>query len=124
MKTNFSPDYAIYPGEFLKEEMEALKISQKALSEKTGISKTIINEIIKGKRRISAELAVKFESVLYSPASYWLNLQAVYDEAVARKKLGAIVSPYNELSISMDEKSETIYGPFDSIESLMEALNA
>lgn len=87
METNFYPNYSIHPGVFLKEEMEVLKISQKALAEKIGISKTIINEVIHGKRKISGELAVKLEQVLYSPASYWLNLQSIYDEAEARKKL-------------------------------------
>ncbi len=87
METNFNPNYSIHPGVFLREEMEALRTSQKALAEKIGVSKTIINEILHGKRKINGELAVKLEQVLYSPASYWLNLQALYDEAEARKKL-------------------------------------
>lgn len=87
MATNFKPNYTVHPGVFLKEEMDTLKISQKSLAEKIGVSKTIINEVIHEKRRISAELAVKLETVLYSPASYWLNLQALYDEAEARIKL-------------------------------------
>lgn len=88
MATNFKPDYIIHPGVFLKEEMQAIKITQKELSQRTGISKTVINEIIKGKRNINADIAVKLEKVMYSGASYWLNLQALYDEALARNKLG------------------------------------
>lgn len=89
MATNFKPNYTIHPGVFLKEEMDSLKISQKSLAEQIGVSKTIINEVINEKRRINAELAVKLEKVLYSPASYWLNLQALYDETEARIKLNA-----------------------------------
>lgn len=87
MATKFKPNYTIHPGVFLKEEMEALNISQKDLAEKIGVSKTEINEVIHEKRRMSAKLAVKLEKALYSPASYWLNLQALYDEAAARIEL-------------------------------------
>ena len=87
METNFNPNYAIHPGVFLREEMAAMKISQKALSEKIGVCKTVINEILHEKRKINADLAVKLELVLYSPASYWLNLQAIFDEAEARIRL-------------------------------------
>lgn len=88
MATNFTPDYAIHPGEFIKEEIEDLNISQKELAERTNISKTVINEIINGKRNINADIAIKLEEVLYSNARYWLNLQAIYNEALTRKKLG------------------------------------
>ena len=87
MGTSFMPNYAVHPGVFLREEMESMKISQKMLSEKIGVSKTIINEVLKGKRKINGELAVKLEGALYSPAHYWLNLQALYDETTARIKL-------------------------------------
>jgi addiction module HigA family antidote len=93
MATEFKPNYAIHPGVLLKEEMDDLKVTQKELSDQTGIAKTVINEIIKGKRRINAETAVKLEKVLYSPAQYWLNLQSLYDEALARIKLNKNDSP-------------------------------
>lgn len=86
MATEFRPDYAIHPGVFLQEEMEALKLSQKALAELTSYSPSVINEIIHGKRKINAELAVRLEKAVYSPAGYWLRLQALYDEVIARKK--------------------------------------
>lgn len=87
METEFRPDYAIHPGVILKEDMEMVQITQKEISARTGIPKTVINEIIKGKRNINANIAVRLEYVLFSPAKYWLNLQSAYDEAIARKKL-------------------------------------
>lgn len=84
MKTKFLPNYCIHPGIFLKEELKLLNIKQTELSEKTGLSKTVINEVIKGKRDINARMAVLFEQILESPAKYWLNLQSIYDEAIAR----------------------------------------
>lgn len=84
MKTKFLPNYCIHPGIFLKEELKLLNIKQTELSEKTGLSKTVINEVIKGKRDINARMAVLFEQILESPAKYWLNLQSIYNEAIAR----------------------------------------
>lgn len=101
MGTNFKPNYAIHPGEFLKDEMEAMNISQKFLAASIAVPKSVISEIIHGKRRINGELAVKFETVLYSIASYWLNLQSIYDEAIARQRLGIGVSDIKISSIEL-----------------------
>ena len=90
MATEFKPNYAVHPGILLREEIEALNLTQKEVSQKAGISKTIINEIIKGKRGINAEIAVRLESVLESPARFWLNVQSLYDETIARAKLRQI----------------------------------
>ena len=90
MATEFKPNYVVHPGILLREEIEALNLTQKEVSEKAGISKTIINEIIKGKRGINAEIAVRLESVLESPARFWLNAQSLYDETIARAKLRQI----------------------------------
>lgn len=90
MATEFKPNYAVHPGVLLKEELDALHLTQKAAAEKAGVSKTVINEVIKGKRGISAELAVKLESVVESPARFWLNAQSIYDEIMARVKLRQI----------------------------------
>lgn len=90
MATELKPNYAVHPGVLLKEELDALHLTQKAAAEKAGVSKTVINEVIKGKRGISAELAVKLESVVESPARFWLNAQSIYDEIMARVKLRQI----------------------------------
>lgn len=90
MAIEFKPNYAVHPGVLLKEELDALHLTQKAAAEKAGVSKTVINEVIKSKRGISAELAVKLESVVESPARFWLNAQSIYDEIMARVKLRQI----------------------------------
>lgn len=113
MEINFKPNYAIHPGVFLKEEMEMIGVTQKRLAETAQVSKTIINEVINGKRKISAELAVKLEKALYSPAKYWLNLQAIYDEAVARLKLGESeqrISVDLDILVPMEQNCESEYG--------------
>lgn len=98
MATEFRPDYAIHPGVFLREEMEAMNLSQKELAEKLDCSPSVISEILHEKRKINADFAVHLETALYSHASYWLRLQAIYDEAIARKKISDGNSPISRRS--------------------------
>ena len=51
MAIEYRPNYAVHVGKFLKDALAAHNMKQNELSEKTGISKTIINEIINGKTR-------------------------------------------------------------------------
>lgn len=80
-------NYAVHPGEILKEYLEDANMTQKELSEKTGIHKTIINEIINGKRSISIPNAFKLEKVFDIEARFWINLQSIYDEVNERLEM-------------------------------------
>jgi HTH-type transcriptional regulator/antitoxin HigA len=78
-KTDAYPDVAIYPGEYLAEEIEARGISQKELAKRMGRPINTINEIINGKKAITAETAVQLEGVMPEiPARFWLNLETDY----------------------------------------------
>ena len=94
MKTNntlneLTPGQVFHPGEDLKDELEARNISQAELAEKLGMNRSQVNEIIKGKRNITADLALLLEKVLGIDAEYWLNAQKQYelDKARVNKKL-------------------------------------
>lgn len=78
-KTDAYPDIAIPPGEYLAEEIEARDISQKELSRRMGRPLNAINEIINGKKAITAETALQLEEVMPEiPARFWLNLETDY----------------------------------------------
>jgi HTH-type transcriptional regulator / antitoxin HigA len=78
-KTNAYPDVAIPPGEFLLEEIEARKITQKELAKRMGRPINAINEIINGKKAITTETALQLEDVMPEiPARFWLNLETDY----------------------------------------------
>jgi len=78
-KTSAYPDVAISPGEYLAEEIEARRISQKELAGRMGRPVNAINEIIKGKKSITAETALQLEEVMPEiPARFWLNLETDY----------------------------------------------
>ena len=78
-KTDTYPDIAIPPGEYLAEEIEARGISQKELSRRMGRPLNTINEIINGKKAITAGTALQLEEVMPEiPARFWLNLETDY----------------------------------------------
>jgi HTH-type transcriptional regulator / antitoxin HigA len=78
-KTHAYPDVAIPPGEYLEEEITARGISQKELARRMGRPLNAINEIINGKKSITAETALQFEEVMPEiPARFWLNLETDY----------------------------------------------
>jgi addiction module HigA family antidote len=79
----------IHPGEILYEEfLEPMGISAYRLSKETFIPQTRISEIIKGKRRITADTALRLSKYFGVSAKFWLGLQDDYDieEEQLRKK--------------------------------------
>lgn len=81
-----TPAKAIHPGEILNDELKDRGISQQDFSLQTGIAKTILNEIIKGKRSINADLALLIGKALNMDAILWMNLQNNYDLDLANIK--------------------------------------
>jgi HTH-type transcriptional regulator / antitoxin HigA len=78
-RTDAYPDVAIPPGEYLAEEIAARGISQKELAKLMGRPVNAINEIINGKKAITAETALQLEAVMPEiPARFWLNLETDY----------------------------------------------
>jgi addiction module HigA family antidote len=70
----------IHPGEILKEEfLEPLEITAYRLSKETFIPQTRIGEILKGKRRITADTALRFAKYFGTSAKFWLGLQDDFD---------------------------------------------
>ena len=70
----------IHPGEILKEEfLLPLGISAYRLAKDTFLPQTRISEILKGKRRITADTALRFSKFFGTSAKFWLGLQADYD---------------------------------------------
>lgn len=75
-KTDTYPDVAIPPGEYLSEEIEARGFSQKELARRMGRPLNAINEIINGKKTITADTALQLEEIMPEiPARFWLNLE-------------------------------------------------
>ena len=79
---------AVHPGEFLKEMLEELNISQAEFSRKIGLSAMRISHVIQGARPVTAEMALLFGKAFGQSAQYWINLQTAYDLKMAEKVIG------------------------------------
>ena len=79
----------IHPGEILMEEfLEPLAVSQNRLAVAIGVSPRRINEIVHGKRRITADTALRLARYFGTTDRFWLNLQIRYDLEVEKDHLG------------------------------------
>ena len=83
--TTLIPAIATHPGEMLLDELQANGFSQSDFALQIGVKKSLLNEIIKGKRDINAEIAIMLESTLKTPATFWMNAQSNY--AIAKAKI-------------------------------------
>ncbi|HTW94703.1 MAG TPA: HigA family addiction module antitoxin, partial [Tepidisphaeraceae bacterium] len=80
----------IHPGEILLEEfLKPLGISQYRLSRDISVPPRRINEIVHGKRAISADTALRLSRFFGLSDRYWMNLQSWYDLEVERDRLGS-----------------------------------
>lgn len=79
----------LHPGIILKEEfLNAIHISQYRLAKDINVPPRRINEIVQGKRAISADTALRLGRYFQVSPKFWLNLQAHYDLEVQLDKLG------------------------------------
>jgi addiction module HigA family antidote len=80
----------IHPGEVLLAEfLEPLGLSQNALARAAAVPPRRINEIVLGKRGITADTALRLGLALGTSERFWLNLQAEFDLEEARRSLGS-----------------------------------
>lgn len=77
----------LHPGEVLADELTARKITKGAFAIKAGMYPSQLTAILKGKRNITAYIALKLEAELQTPAEFWLGLQMDYDLQIERNKL-------------------------------------
>src|SRR3990172_9450337 len=79
----------IHPGEILLEEfLKPMEITQYRLAKDIGVPPRRINEIVHGKRGISADTALRLERFFGLSEGFWLRLQARYDLEVEKDRLG------------------------------------
>ena len=77
--------FPTHPGEVLKDEIEERGISQRQLAESMGLSYSVVNEILNGRRPLTAKTALMFEAALDVPADSLMYLQTKYNMQTARK---------------------------------------
>ena len=82
---DFSP---IHPGEILIEDfLKPMSLSQYAVAKAIGVPPRRINEIVQGKRSITADTALRLGRFFEMEAQFWMNLQTRYDLETVRESL-------------------------------------
>ena len=89
----------IHPGEVLLEEfLLPMNISQNALARAIGVPPRRINEIVLGKRAITADTALRLAKTFGTSESFWMGLQADYDLEEARLGMAATLDQVRRLA--------------------------
>ncbi len=80
-----------HPGETLADELEARGLSANALALKLRVPANRITDIVRGKRALTAETALRLGRYFGTGAKFWVDLQAAYDLAIAERDHGAAI---------------------------------
>src|SRR5664279_840298 len=92
----------IHPGEILMEEfLEPLQVSQNRLAVAIGVPPRRINEIVHGKRRVTADTALRLARYFGTTDRFWLNLQTRFDLEVEKDHIGNILERIEPLKAAV-----------------------
>jgi len=94
MLYSYRPDYAVHPGEYLEEVLEAREIKKREMSERLGISVKHLSQIINKQASVTADMAIQLEKALSISANIWNNLNANYALFEARAKETQVLSKH------------------------------
>ena len=104
--SRITPFIATHPGEMIKDELKERNMTQKQLSELTGIKPSVLSETINGKRSVSLSVAMALEKAMGIPAEVWMNLQTQFDidsasieERNKQKETVSITIPVGDLNL-------------------------
>ena len=103
----YNPNKAIHPGHTIAKALVSDGMTQKNLSERTGLSEKHLSKIINGEASITIETALLLENALGGSSSFWINLEKNYQEIKARLERISLIEkeiklirefPYKELA--------------------------
>jgi len=129
--TDFKPNWAIHPGQDVLEFIKFNDWTNREFAFRTGLHENTIGKILKGHDKITPEIAEKFARVFGMKASFFINLQTLYDESLPRQIRNEEedllkILPYPEMAklgwvyktTKIEEKLKNLYG-FLGISSLL-----
>ena len=97
--TNLMPP--IHPGEVLMADfLEPLGVTQHHVAISIGVPPRRINEIVHGKRRISADTALRLSKYFGTSERFWINLQARYDIEIEKDQIGPVLDAITPLAVA------------------------
>lgn len=106
-KKELIPCVATHPGELIHDELKERGMTQKQLSEQTGIKPSVLSETINGKRSVSLNVAVALEKALGISAEMWMNLQNQFDLDTA--KIAERDCSHETFSVTIPKKDISLF---------------
>jgi addiction module HigA family antidote len=88
----------IHPGYYLREILEGHEMSQAAFAHAIGVSPMRISHIVRERRPVTAELALRFGRAFGQSAQFWINLQTAYDLKIAEREIGSSLNKVRRLA--------------------------
>jgi addiction module HigA family antidote len=83
---------AIHPGEILAEELDEIAVTPTELARQLQVPANRITQIIRGRRSMTGDTALRLGHWFGTNAQFWLNLQTAYDIRLAEQKAGAAIA--------------------------------
>ena len=90
----------IHPGEYIREALEDLSLTQAALAKLLGVSAMRISHLVREERPVTAEMALRLGQAFGQSPQYWLNLQADYDLKIAKEQFKDSLREIRELAMA------------------------
>ena len=79
---------AIHPGEILGDELTEIGVTPAALAREIAVPPNRISQILRGRRNITGDTALRLAHFFGTTAEFWLNLQSLYEIRIAQRKSG------------------------------------
>jgi addiction module HigA family antidote len=87
----------IHPGEILGDDLETMDLSAGQFAAHIGVPPNAVTEILRGKRRVTAPMALRFGKAFGTDPRYWTNLQSLYEIKKAQAEIGDTLAAINPL---------------------------
>ncbi len=79
----------IHPGEFLRDELQAIGVRARKFAENIRLPHNAVTGIMNGERSVTAQMAIRLGRAFGTTPQYWLNLQSIYALKVAQAEMPA-----------------------------------
>ncbi len=98
----------IHPGEHLAEQIDELGISAAELARQLQVPTNRVTEILRGRRSITGDTALRLGHFFGTSPEFWMNLQKLYDLRLAESKSGQTIKDLPTLTKMRDKQSQTL----------------
>jgi antitoxin HigA-1 len=88
----------IHPGEYLREALDELGLTQAAFAKAIGVSPMRISHLVREERPVTADMALRLGRAFGQSPQYWLSLQASYELKLAQERFGTDIRKISRLA--------------------------